>query len=296
MDKGRVAIIVVTYNRINCLKKCVNAIKGQIYTNFDCIIVNNGSTDGTREWLDEQEGLIVVNQDNRGGAGGFYSGMSYMLNHDYEWALLMDDDGLPDRAELFNLLSSYDTIVNITGKDAILNALVVNVDNNAELAFPWKRSSNISIKVDEVRKLKYIDQIQPFNGTLIKRNIIDQIGLIKQEMFIWGDDEEYRSRALHNNIACYTIVDAVHYHPKIKGKIVNIIPFIKRYQIVLKPREMSHYSYRNMGYIYKTYPEKNVDMIKYYLANAVYNILHFDLFELYKFFKYFNRGWRNNFD
>ena len=34
----------------------------------------------------------------------------------------------------------------------------------------------------------------------MKRSVIDKIGMIKKEMFIWGDEKEYMARAVHNGI------------------------------------------------------------------------------------------------
>ena len=60
-----------------------------------------------------------------------------------------------------------------------------------------------------------------------------------------GDEKEYMARAVHNGIGLYTIPAAIHYHPKEKGKKGNIIPFVSKYQILVKPQRMSHYYYRN---------------------------------------------------
>ena len=35
----------------------------------------------------------------------------------------------------------------------------------------------------------------PFNGVLVTRELVERIGLPREEFFIWGDDHEYRLRA-----------------------------------------------------------------------------------------------------
>lgn len=55
-----VGIVVVTYNRLSLLKECIDALRHQTYKNFRIVIVNNGSTDGTCEWLSLQNDLIVI--------------------------------------------------------------------------------------------------------------------------------------------------------------------------------------------------------------------------------------------
>ena len=70
------------------------------------VIVNNGSTDGTTEWLAAQEGLTVINQTNVGGAGGFYTGIQYAYQAGADWIWCMDDDVFP-RADCLEQLLPY---------------------------------------------------------------------------------------------------------------------------------------------------------------------------------------------
>lgn len=290
-----VLAVVVTFNRLDELKVCVAALKSQSYGSLNILVVNNGSTDGTKEWLTQQSDVIVINQENLGGAGGFYTGMKYMYDNGYEWLIMMDDDGIPDKDEIKNLIQSYDKVVSATGKEVILNALVADKDNRDYTAFLWARGSKRTNKILELQKERFFDDIHPFNGTLVKRSVIDKIGMIKKEMFIWGDEKEYMARAVHNGIGLYTIPAAIHYHPKEKGKKGNIIPFVSKYQILVKPQRMSHYYYRNEGFIYNTYPEKKKHMMAFCVAHMVYNITHFRFVELAKFIKYFRKGMHNEY-
>jgi rhamnopyranosyl-N-acetylglucosaminyl-diphospho-decaprenol beta-1,3/1,4-galactofuranosyltransferase len=57
-----VAAAIVTHNRLELLKLSVRSLRTQARKPDEIIIVNNGSTDGTAEWLAEQEGLFVVTQ------------------------------------------------------------------------------------------------------------------------------------------------------------------------------------------------------------------------------------------
>lgn len=75
----QVLAIVVTFNRLQCLKECLTALDSQTSKDFDILVINNGSTDGTKEFLDSRDDLLKIHQDNLGGAGGFYAGMKYMI-------------------------------------------------------------------------------------------------------------------------------------------------------------------------------------------------------------------------
>ena len=71
-----IVAVVVTYNRIELLKRTVRCLQ-QNKPVSSIVVVNNGSTDATAEWLKTQPGLIVISQANVGGSGGFYTGMQY---------------------------------------------------------------------------------------------------------------------------------------------------------------------------------------------------------------------------
>lgn len=57
--------VVVTYNRIELLKRTVRCLQ-QNKPVSSIVVVNNGSTDATAEWLKTQSGLTVINQANVG--------------------------------------------------------------------------------------------------------------------------------------------------------------------------------------------------------------------------------------
>lgn len=289
MENKTVLVVVVTYNRQKDLSICIEALKEQSYPYIDVLVVNNGSTDGTKEWLSSRDDIIVINQDNLGGAGGFYTGMQYMMDNGYDWLVLMDDDGLPHRDEISNLLESYDGIYQKEG-EVILNALVIDKEDYKHTSFNWKRGSGRSTNVQDLQKEKYFPDIHPFNGTLIGRRTIEKIGLIKKEMFIWGDEKEYMARALHNGIGLFTVTSAMHFHPKEQGLMGNVFPLISKYQIVIKPRQLSHNFYRNEAYIYSHYPEKKNKLLKFFLAYTIRFVSHLDFTELRKFWVFFKKG------
>ena len=277
MDK--ICAIVVTYNRLSDLKKCIVALKEQTLK-CDIIIINNGSTDGTKEYLATIDGVNVINQNNLGGAGGFYSGTKYAYEHGYEWIWMMDDDGLPDKDQLQQLLFTASS-----HGFKILNALVIDKEDHSHLAF-GKHEPIDTINIEN----EYIKQpLSPFNGTFIHRSVIDKVGFIKKEMFIWGDEREYTARIKQAKFTIGTIPSALHYHPLFKGNFHNIVPFYYKWKIALKPSPRDKIFYRNIGYIDKTYGTKNC--FKYIL----YFLLRFQFHKLLYCLKYMRMGWKDDF-
>lgn len=101
----KTAALIVTYNRLTKLKTCLQA---SCALPFDFIIViNNASSDGTKEWLKTltDKRLKIFNlEKNTGGAGGFKYGVNYIVDSvDVDWVFCFDDDAYPD----INLLNNF---------------------------------------------------------------------------------------------------------------------------------------------------------------------------------------------
>ena len=75
--KNSVMAVVVTFNRLDLLKQCVEALRAQTAP-CHILIVDNASTDGTGQWAASQAGLSYRSTgSNLGGAGGFNRGMRW---------------------------------------------------------------------------------------------------------------------------------------------------------------------------------------------------------------------------
>lgn len=212
----KVYIVIVTFNRKELLKKIVEYIFSQSFTNFKIILIDNASSDGSYSFISNLWNLENSNiewvslKKNIGGAGGFYEGIKYALAQGAEYVWLMDDDGYPDEKcleELYNFL-----INNVL--DAI-SPLQININDHQQLAFPvWVKKKQIRGHVDQIPIDTVLTQeANLFNGLLIHRSVVEKIGLPRKEFFIRGDEVEYTKRFLKNNIKFGTLTNARFYHP-----------------------------------------------------------------------------------
>ena len=280
---NKIAAVVVTFNRLSLLKESIESLHNQTKKDFDIIVVNNGSTDGTKEWLDAQENIIVIHQDNCGGAGGFYTGQKYAYDHGYDWIWMMDDDGYTDSHQLEELFN-----VCIEKQIYFANATVINVEDRETLAFqPEIKYANLNGVVAK-------QCFAPYNGTFIHRSVFDKIGFNKKEMFIWGDEVEFTLRARKAGFDVVGVVKAIHYHPKNIGALVPAFPPFCNIKVVVKPKHFSHHYYRNRGYIEKQYGSWKVRLGSL-LFNSLYFIRKGEFKELIKFYEYYLRGVRNEY-
>lgn len=211
-----IACIIVTYDRKQFLKRCLDAVNVQTFKPQSVFIVDNASTDGTMNSVKEwsyyncvNNGIVykyILNSKNEGGAGGFYLGMKIAFEEDvYDGFWVMDDDGEPDKdclKELVRFLGDRDYIAPIVLSDE---------DRNSCSFIPGKTYGDICKMVNSSGVLE--NWASPFNGILYSKKLVKTIGYPKKEMFIWGDEINYQIRAENAGFQRMTNVYAIHYHP-----------------------------------------------------------------------------------
>jgi rhamnopyranosyl-N-acetylglucosaminyl-diphospho-decaprenol beta-1,3/1,4-galactofuranosyltransferase len=200
----KVIAVVVTYNRQHLLTECIQALRNQTRKPDTILVINNGSTDTTEQWLETQADLFYITQKNTGSAGGFNTGISWAFKKGYSWIWCMDDDGYPKEDALEKLLEPQTDLL------CLRNCAVINKEDKKSFVWKTKHYANI----DEVDCNMIEGIAHPFNGTLIHRNIVERVGTPEPSLFLWGDESEYLCRITNkNNIPVYTIANSIHYHP-----------------------------------------------------------------------------------
>lgn len=190
--------VVVTHNRKALLVRCIEYLRKQAVRLDSIIVVNNGSTDGTKEWLDSQADLDVLHQENVGGSGGFYRGIQYAYEKGYDWIWCMDDDVYPEPDCLEMLLKQDD---EETGMLCPLRRqerkTFLSEIKRFNLTNPFKSLHVHELTLEEVKSQDAVCiEGMAFEGPLIKREVVERIGLPNKELFLLYDDSDYSYRAV----------------------------------------------------------------------------------------------------
>ncbi len=213
-DRPRVVAAVVTFNRLELVRRLVARLAG-IDRVDEVVVVDNASTDGTGEWLRSAPGVTVLTLDrNRGGAGGFHEAMKRAVETGADLVWLMDDDGMPD-PDCLDLLLAHDGELDFWGP------VVVDEADPERLVFPIRLPGGTRVvhdraSVDRAARDGLVrDVVIPFNGVLVTRELAQRIGYPREEFFIWGDDHEYRLRAEKAGARIATVAAARVQHPSV---------------------------------------------------------------------------------
>jgi len=148
-----VSIIVPCYNVETFLDKGLTSISNQIYTNWECLLINDGSTDSSegilQTWTKKDPRFKLISQQNKGLSGARNTGLEH-ANGDFVY--FFDPDDLLAKNCLENLVPLFNNDVDIViGK----NAKVVN--QTTEVIAPLKHGElvcrNIENKSNQLLKL-----------------------------------------------------------------------------------------------------------------------------------------------
>lgn len=199
-------VIIVTYNRLSLLKECIEHCIHQTVPLSTICIVDNHSTDGTAEYLDEVAGPGPVSQkqefqifhlpENMGGAGGF----SYGLEHasPCDWVLIIDDDAMIGEHYIERIQEQIEKNRQKGKKYLAYSGTVMN-HGEVEKLHRRRIRNNWFMLYEQVPEKDYHQEtftydVSTFCGLVLKYSLIKKIGLPKTEYFIWFDDTEYSLR------------------------------------------------------------------------------------------------------
>ena len=201
--------VVVTYNRLELLKRNISCLRRN--KPLDAIVVvNNGSTDGTAEWLAAQPALTVISQANVGGSGGFYTGIRKACELGADWIWCMDDDVFPRPDCLEHLLKHVgNPRVGILAPRRLMGGEIYTNDfQGLNLTNPFTSLYKGKLAKREITGPTEICGTA-FEGPFIRREVVDKIGLPKKELFIFCDDTDYCIRTVQAGYTILYIPDAL---------------------------------------------------------------------------------------
>ena len=229
-----VDVVIVTYNRLEKLKKALACYENQTKSFRNLIVVNNHSNDGTFEylekWKNENANFIkhVVNMDdNLGGSGGFYAGQKYAMSLNPDWIYLADDDAYaePDMmAQFYKFCDTHDA-----DKFSAICGAVYNSDGQVSLG---QRST---YKVDNAHYVKtptvlddygheYFDiDLLSYVGPYLNVKALLSVGLVNPKYFIYLDDTEHSIRLRkYGKLICVPSVRVIHDEAGLDRKDIEV--------------------------------------------------------------------------
>ena len=246
------AAVIVTYNRKELLGRNIRMLLIQ-RRGFDRIfIVDNCSTDGTPEylkergWMDDPRFVYVKTEANIGGAGGFHTGVKAAFEAGADYIVLMDDDGAAENEDTFaHLFDAADALYRENPR-LFVNSLVQRGDL---LSFKMGNKYTVAEALAAAENGLLEGQANPFNGTLVSRELVESIGYPNADFFIKGDEVNYKQRAFAAGARVVTVADSRYDHPR--PETHERVVLGKKVPFFVEAPWKEYYAARNFTWMYK---------------------------------------------
>ena len=173
-----VSIIVPTFNRFGRLQRCIDKIGHNVTHSHEIIIIDGGSSDGTRDWLKRRDDLRVILEPRREGAvKALNKGFRAATGHYVMW---LNDDAWP-------LPGSVSAAVAMIERPDCADVGMVAFYHN------WHSAHNVLDRVVRGGRTFELCHVRGYpyaNFGLLRRSLLEQIGFADERYYFFGFDPD----------------------------------------------------------------------------------------------------------
>ncbi|KAF0996457.1 glycosyltransferase family 2 protein [Geobacillus sp. TFV-3] len=209
--KVKMAVVICNWNGKDWLIRCIRSLLSSSLESFELIVVDNASTDGSVDAIIEQFGdkiKIIANKENKGGSGGFNTGIRIALEKGYKYIHLLDNDVIVHPKAIEELFYFMEKNSNV----AAAGSKIYSFDQPNQLqelgaSINWNEFNirpNYKGYIDDetIPELIECDYV-PACSVMVRTEAIKKAGLMDESFFIYWDDIEWFYRM---KLAGYRIV------------------------------------------------------------------------------------------
>ena len=211
-----VYVIILTYNHIEDTLECLQSVFASKYPNYQVVVVDNGSSDGTPEKIRQAYPAVhvIANERNLGVPAGYNVGFQYALGMGAHYVFMLNNDTLLDG-------NTLDEIVKLAEQDPKAGIVMPKVLVYGSQDKVWSSGSYyrtfppaivLSDKnkrtIESVRLIEYA----PSCGLLIHRRAFESAGLFDTGYFFLFDDWDFSARVRAHGLNIWYTPSAQMWH------------------------------------------------------------------------------------
>ena len=216
LKEPRVSVVIVNWNGRQHLGECLESLRSQTFRDLEIVLVDNGSQDGSREYVQEHfpEVRLIALQKNYGFAGGNNAGIRAASGR---YLALLNNDTKVDPAWLMNLMKEAEANrapVGMWASKILSYDDPGIIDNVGILLYPDGLGRGKGrLEKDEGQYDERGEAFFPSGcAGLYRREMLDEIGLFDEAFFAYADDVDLGLRARLAGWQCIYVPSAKVYH------------------------------------------------------------------------------------
>lgn len=268
MGVKKLTVIIPTVNKKELLAECLKSLKNQTYLDFDIIVIDNGSTDGTSKFVEENypKIRIIKNQTNK----GFVAVNQGIKSSSTEFVVLLNNDAIAKEDWLEELVAGLKRHPEAGfAASKMLKADQKTIDSAGD-GFNLNIMGGYAIGSGKLDSEKYNEEKFCFSASggaaIYRKEVFEKVGKFDEKFFAYFEDIDFGFRANFAGFKCVYIPKAVVYHRGGETAVHNSL-----YHLRLTDRNKIITVLKNLPFRY---------FLKY--KRATFDLLFWPLIELLK--------------
>lgn len=213
-----VGIVILNWNKPDDTTACLESLDKLSYPSYEVVVVDNGSTDGSPALLRSRfPGLdLVENGANLGFAGGNNVGISHLLSRDVRYVMLLNDDTVVHPGLLSTLVEVAEarSDVGVVGPKIYYHQPGDVVWSAGGAIDKFGEPHHIGIDAVDAAESEAPREVDYVTGCaiLVKREVIEKVGVLDERFFIYFEESEWCSRARRAGFRVVYVPRAIMWH------------------------------------------------------------------------------------
>jgi methionine biosynthesis protein MetW len=219
-QEPKIAVVILNWNGKDDTVECLQSLTGLDYANYEVIVVDNGSADGSVNVIRSRFPTIPIieTKSNLGYAGGNNVGIRRALDAGAEYLLLLNNDTTVDPQLLSALVGAAQTC----GDEAIFSPKIYFHADPRRIWYAgghWQadrsRFSHVGYgKVDVARDFTVLRETDYASGCALfaSAKVFAKVGLLDESFFLTFEETDFCYRARREGIRCFVVPAAKVWH------------------------------------------------------------------------------------
>lgn len=282
-----VSVIITSYNYADYIKETIESVIKQTYTNWELIIVDDGSTDNSVEIIKsymERDSRIKLFQHPNGKNRGLSASLKLGIKEaSGEWVAFLESDdffapdSLEKKLEAIKENSQIDLLftgLEMFGDDDKIKALNKHFDEIEKNIYPLTQSGFIK---DYSKKIHKVNLIPTFSVVMVKKNLIEKCRFDSPckaaiDHYLWVQLFKYNVYYLSDKLTCWRIHKDSYIHVDEHSWFTRFWFYIKIYKFIIYDKPAISQVFLMLNYIRERliYVKINKKAFKISLLNDLY--------------------------
>jgi GT2 family glycosyltransferase len=254
--------MTVAHNEGHVLPRQLEALLRQTRPLDEIIVVDNASKDGTEAVLAERYPQVTILKmaENLGAAGAWAKGLAYAaLEKRHDWTLSLDADSTPGDEALEMLLKGVQSLASTDGDVGVVAPLPVHPETGTSYPPLLWREGFVKPSAAQLREPIWFADLVYASGCMVRREVVERMGLPRGDFFMDFFDFEYCLRARSHGYRIAVISGAQLAHEVGKARRIRVAGWSRLWPDYAPWRE--YYVSRNITYaVWWLYPTRRTKL------------------------------------